>query len=133
TLAINDTKLKSIVLWNAGGVNATSAQFVTANGTALNQAVLADAFTISNQISDAVDAAGLGVVRIVPDRIYVTTTSGSIQRGINAASVGDTVYVAPGAYAGTVAIDKVLTVNGAKAGIAGSAASRGSDESIVQG
>lgn len=112
TLALGNTQLKSVVLWNAAGVDATNAQFVTSTGTALNRAVLADAFTIANQVVDGVDTAGLGLVRFVPNTIYVTTTSGSIQRGVDMASAGDTINVNAGTYNGTVTLAKPVKIVG---------------------
>jgi hypothetical protein len=58
----------------------------------------AEGFAIVNRVADAVSDPTLGLVRIKPQNIYVTTKTGSIQRGINAASAGDTVNVAGGLY-----------------------------------
>jgi len=74
TLALNDTKLKSAATWSAGGIDATSAQFVTMGGTPLNRSVQADLFTMADQVGDAVDMAGIGLVRLVPNKVYVTAS-----------------------------------------------------------
>jgi hypothetical protein len=116
TLALNDTKLKSAATWSAGGIDATTAQFVTMAGTALNRSLQADLFTMADQVGDAVDMAGIGLVRLVPNTVYVTTLSGSIQRGVNAANVGDTITVAPGAYQENVVIDKQVILAGSGSG-----------------
>jgi hypothetical protein len=112
TLALNDTKLKSVANWSAGGIDATTAQFVTGTGIVLDRTLRADNFTIANQIYDAVDFTGLGLVRTVPNNIFVTTLSGSIQRGVDAATVGDIVNVGAGTYVGTVAIGKSINLVG---------------------
>ncbi|MFN7472035.1 MAG: NosD domain-containing protein, partial [Roseiflexaceae bacterium] len=112
TLALNDTKLKSVVLWGAGSADATAAQFVTSAGAVLDRTVRADLFTMANQVGDAVDVTGLGLVRLVPNNIYVTTTSGSLQRGVDAATAGDTVNVAAGTYQGTVTVSKSVKIVG---------------------
>jgi hypothetical protein len=113
TMNLGNTQLKSVVLWNVGGADATNAQFYTATGTALNRTVLADAFTTANQVVDGVDVAGLGLVRFVPNTMYVTTTSGSIQRGVDMASAGDTINVNAGTYTGTVTLAKSVKIVGA--------------------
>ncbi|MFN7470677.1 MAG: beta strand repeat-containing protein, partial [Roseiflexaceae bacterium] len=133
TLALNDTKLKSAATWSAGGIDATSAQFVTMGGTPLNRSVQADLFTMADQVGDAVDMAGIGLVRLVPNKVYVTTLSGSIQRGVNNALSGDTVYVQTGTYGESVSINSAITVMGAQQGIAGWDSARGTNETVLQG
>ena len=113
-LDLGNTELKSLVLWNAGGVDATDAQFYNPAGAALNKSVLADNFQIEDQVVHAVDLGGLGLVRWNAGQIYVTpnsfaapyTTAPSIQRGIDAASINDTVNVAAGTYNEALVINK---------------------------
>ncbi|MFN9116115.1 MAG: beta strand repeat-containing protein, partial [Bacteroidota bacterium] len=63
----------------------------------------------------------------------VGSANTTINQGISAASTGDVVMVAAGTYAETLSISKAVTVLGAKQGVAGSASSRGSDETTIQG
>src|SRR5207302_2476889 len=104
--------------------NQSSQDFtLVGNGTTfegLNPAVLADDFTIEDHIFHALDDSASGLVTWVANNDYVTQNSGSIQRGIDAASSGWTVHVQGSAtpYAENVIIDKPLTLLGANAGIA---------------
>ena len=138
---LGNTTLKSLVLWNAGNVDATTAIFKHATtGVTLDRAVVADNFQIANQVVDKVDLAALGYVNWNTGFVYVTplsyvtpNTAASIQRGIDAATAGNTVMVQAGSYPGDVTINKVVTVKGALAGVTGADPSRGTGESIVQG
>ena len=63
-------------------------------------------FAIEDKIIDAIDVSGLGLVRLNTGNIFVTpnsffaptTTAPSSQRGVNAATLNDTVYVEDGTY-----------------------------------
>ena len=112
-------------------------------------------FAIEDKIVDAVDVSGYGLVQLKANNIYVTplsffaaggTTTPSIQRGIDAASAGNTVNVEAGTYmadadyadaaAGVVDglnIDKPLTILGANAGIDPNTGVRGAETIIVPG
>lgn len=99
-------------------VNATRASFTGA----------ANGFAIEDRVHHALDVAGLGVVSWEAGNLYVTQASGSIQRGVDAAGVGNTVNVAAGAFAENVALNNrynllfndtrlhSLTLNGGAAG-----------------
>ncbi len=103
--------------YNAGAGTVTG-------GTLASTGTLAQQFGFADKIIDAVDISGLGLVRTKLHHVYVTANSSpyldwfgitpSIQRGIDAASSGDTVNVAAGIYTGQlVDIDKNLTITGA--------------------
>jgi hypothetical protein len=100
---------------------------------------LAEAFAVEDKITDAIDASGLGFVRIQGGNVFVTPNSylapaandaGAVQRAVNAASSGDTVYVEGGLYLDNVTIGKALSVRGANAGLAGSSGSRATESEI---
>jgi parallel beta-helix repeat protein len=55
----------------------------------------------------------------------------TIQDGVNAASAGDTVMVAPGSYGEFVTVNKTLTIDGAQAGVDAQSGRPGAQESIV--
>ncbi|MFM7050573.1 MAG: beta strand repeat-containing protein, partial [Planctomycetota bacterium] len=105
-LDIGNTRLKTVGTWNASGVDAEDAVFYTAGGSVLNRSVLADNYTISSQIkADAIDIAGLGLVRTDANDLYVsllsfaspyTTLSGALERAITASRTGDTINVENG-------------------------------------
>ena len=104
-------------------VLATSATFGPV-GPADN--TLADLYAVEDKIADAIDVSGFGLVRLRAGNVYVTpnsffplggTTTPSIQRGVDAASSGDTVHVEAGTYSGEISIDKSLSLQGAEAGV----------------
>ena len=79
----------------------------TFDGVLLSTATDAQIFAIEDKIVDAVDVSGYGLVQLKANNIYVTplsffvaggTTTPSIQRGIDAASAGNTVNVEAGTY-----------------------------------
>ena len=130
TFNIGNTTLKTMALWSTGNVNATSAIFKNnTSGAVLNRSSLADCYTIENQVNHATDAAGLGLIRVVANNLYVTTTSGSIQRGINAAAAGDAINVDAATFTGAVSLNKAVILRGANYGIAASGTR--SSESII--
>ncbi len=103
----------------ANPVDATGATFA---GTPAASLTLSQAYAVEDKILDAVDVSGLGLVRIVATNVYVTpnsyyaplgTITPSIQRGVDAATAGDTVYVEAGTYVNQVEIDKAITLTGA--------------------
>lgn len=112
-----------------GNIDATSDTFNVGPSNAAvagNSLTLAEAFAVEDQITDAIDDGSLGFVRIQDMHVFVTpnsfyptggTTAPSIQRGINVASMGDTVFVEAGTYTGDLTIDTSITLSGAQAGV----------------
>lgn len=97
---------------SASNANATSVTFDGLTGAGMS---LAQLFVTEDRIDHATDTAGLGLVRVKAANVYVTGSSGSIQRGINPATAGDTVNVNDGIYDGKVTINKavaLLSANG---------------------
>jgi hypothetical protein len=85
---------------------------VDATGAAFTGA--GDGFAVEDRVLHALDFTGLGLVTWSPGNVYVTQASGSIQRGVDAASAGNTVNVAAGAYAENVTVNspRNLSFNG---------------------
>ena len=89
-------------------IDATGATFGGLTGAT---ATIAQNFAIEDKITHATDTAGLGFVRVKAGEVFVTPApapgSGSIQRGINVATVtatapGDIVNIKTGTYTGNV-------------------------------
>ena len=104
-------------------INATGEIF---NGTAAASATTAQLYAVEDRIIDGIDVSGFGLVRLKANNVYVTpnsfyaldgTTSPSIQRGVNAASVNDTINVEAGTYTGLVTVGKTVTLLGAQHGV----------------
>jgi Ca2+-binding RTX toxin-like protein len=99
------------------------------NGVNTTTANLSQLYDTVDRIIDSVDVGSLGLVRIKANNIYVTkesfyaplgTTAADVQRGVDIASVGDTVNVETGDYNvtdnannGVVSVSKNLTISGA--------------------
>lgn len=64
----------------------------------------ADGFAVEDRVTHALDSANRGLVTWTAGNVYVTPSSGSIQRGVDAAGVGNTVNVAAGTFAEDVAL-----------------------------
>ncbi len=124
------------------GVDATGAAFngfVAGAGSV--PANLASYYATEDKILDGVDEPNLGLVRIKAGDVFVTpnsfssvvaafaTTTPSIERGINVASSGDSVYVEAGTYSGDVNVNKQVSLEGAQAGV--NAAGRSGAESVI--
>ncbi len=100
-------------------IDATS---VTFGGTVGHSLTLSQAFPVEDKITDAIDATGLGFVRIQSNHVFVTPNSylspatddtGALQRAIGVASSGDTVNVEAGTYTDNLTISESLSVIGA--------------------
>ena len=105
------------------GLDATGATF---DGVDPNAAAVADFFVIEDQVHHAIDVAGVGLVEIDPaGNHYVTTdsflaginTEADLQRGVDVATAGDTLFVEAGTYNGTVNLDRAITVSGPNVGL----------------
>lgn len=84
-------------------INATQAVFTGAS----------NGFDIEDRVAHTLDRAELGLVTWNAGNVYVTPASGSIQRGVDAASAGNTVNVAAGNYTERVKVNKTnLTLAG---------------------
>ncbi|MFN5355655.1 MAG: T9SS type A sorting domain-containing protein, partial [Bacteroidota bacterium] len=141
-LNLGNTSLVSVTMQSTGGATATSATFHNASTlAALSASVIADCFTIEDQVTGAIDASGLGMVRFKANQAFVTpnsfssptTTAPSIQRAVDASASGDVIYVAAGTYNNKVTVTKSLAFNGAKFGQDARSRSTASGESIIDG
>ncbi len=124
-------------LWTVN-LDASNNKFDVGSGLQLPTAMsLADLYTLEDRIQHKVDLTGLGFVTIKSNNDYVTTnsfvspltTTGSVQRGVDAASNGFTVNVAAGTYNENVVVNKGVTLSGANYGVSCTGA-RGA-ESII--
>ena len=77
-----------------------------ANGIAITSP-----YGIKDEIFDALNLHGGGLVTYVANNVYVTPASGSIQRGVDAVAAGGTVNVAAGWYNNYDAGSKLLTIS----------------------
>ncbi|HTX19331.1 MAG TPA: right-handed parallel beta-helix repeat-containing protein, partial [Bacteroidota bacterium] len=83
----------------------TATTGITVNGSS------ATGFQVEDLVYHKLDNASLGLVTFVANNIYVTANSGSIQRGINAATL-QTVNVGAGTYAEAVNLNKAIALAG---------------------
>ncbi|MFN7471663.1 MAG: hypothetical protein ACK5S9_08440, partial [Roseiflexaceae bacterium] len=97
--------------------NTVDATNITFDGVTGSTATMSQLYAIEDTITHKTDDAALGLVRVNAGNIYVTTQSGSIQRGVGAASVGDRVNVGPGTYAETITVSKAVELRGPNYGI----------------
>ncbi|MGI2336902.1 MAG: HYR domain-containing protein, partial [Dehalogenimonas sp.] len=97
----------------------------TYNGIASNSATTIELFTIEDAIIHKIDESSRGLVTVKTGELFVTplsyagaNTTPLIQRGIDAASAGFIVNVAPGTFAENLNVNKGVTLKGANAGVA---------------
>jgi len=122
---------------SSSNMDATTVSFDGLTGAGMS---LAQLFATEDRIDHATDTASLGFVRVKAANVYVTANSGSIQRGINPATSGDTVNVNDGTYPESVNVNKPLSLvsaNGANvttiAGISTTAVSLTADNIAING
>ncbi len=104
TIGVNGTGFL-IRLKGANDVMAVGNTFQV-NGKTLN-----DNYQIADAIQHSVDGLAGGTVYWVPDNVFVSANSGSIQNGVNAVPVGGTVNVQTGASGAYDVGAKLLTIN----------------------
>ena len=95
--------------------------YTATNFEGLNPATLSDDYRIEDKMHHRLDTdllATVGLITWVAGNVYVTDggTDHSIQRGIQAASVNDTVNVEAGTYGESVDLNKKVTLLGAGSG-----------------
>ncbi|MCO5256894.1 MAG: right-handed parallel beta-helix repeat-containing protein [Lentimicrobium sp.] len=78
-----------------------------------------DNFAIEDRVYHKLDNSVLGLVTWLDENVYVTANSGSIQRGIVAASPNWNVNVNSGTFNETVSLDKKVSLVGAGSTLAG--------------
>ena len=89
------------------------------DGVAQGGATLDQIFNIENRLLDGTDNVGNSLVRLKAGQVYVTAAKNSVQNGVSAAAVGDTVNVQAGTYvisSGYINIDKALNLVGQNQG-----------------
>lgn len=94
---------------NAANIDATTASF---DGNTGGSASLPQNFAIEDKIMHKVDNISLGLVRVKAAELFVTLASGSVQRGVDAATVADVVNVNNGTFNENVALNKEVTLAG---------------------
>ena len=85
-------------------LDATGASFA---GHVAESDTTADLYGVEDTISDVLDAAGTGYVKLKSGNVYVTpgsdtTSNGAIERAIGVASAGNTLHIAGGSFTGNV-------------------------------
>ncbi len=114
----------------SGNVNVENNKFDAGSGLKLASALSAtELFAVEDKITHKLDNSALGFVTVRANNDFVTTNSGSIQRGIDAASSGFTVNVNSGTYNEAVLVNKSVSILGAQRNVL--AKGRSGSESIV--
>jgi hypothetical protein len=80
------------------------------NSFAADGVAITSPYRVKDRIFDALNSGGGGLVGFVANQVYVTPTSGSIQRGVDAVAAGGTVNVEAGSYNQYDAGSKLVTV-----------------------
>jgi len=116
-ISFSGTYTQLITLGQHGNNSSYEKSNVAVDATSGVSFGISDNYAIEDMITHKLDDADLGLVTWVANNDYVTPSSGSVQRGIDAATDGDVVNVAAGTYTEAILIDKPLTVSGATAGV----------------
>jgi uncharacterized delta-60 repeat protein len=103
TISVNGSS-KCIRLTGPNNVMAVGDSFV------LNGNSLGDNFQIEDLIDHSLDGLGGGTVFWVPNNVFVTANSGSVQRGVNVVPMGGTVNVQNGVKGPYSVGSKLLTI-----------------------
>jgi hypothetical protein len=80
------------------------------NSFAADGVAITSPYRVKDRIFDALNSGGGGLVGFVANQVYVTPTSGSIQRGVDAVAAGGTVNVEAGSYKDYDAGSKLVTI-----------------------
>jgi len=100
------------------GIDASENRFDVGAGEQLPSVMTPAAlFQLEDKIDHASDDSALGLVRVKAGELFVTQASGSIQRGIDVATAGDTVHVAAGEFHERLVVGKALTLRGVQSGV----------------
>jgi hypothetical protein len=109
----NPGSITTMAPWSAN-LSAVNNKFDAGSGLKLPGALaLSELFTVEDKITHKLDNSALGFVLVKANNDFVTTNSGSIQRGVDAASAGFTVNVNSGNYTEDVDITTQATLLGA--------------------
>ncbi|MEM9468887.1 MAG: right-handed parallel beta-helix repeat-containing protein [Pseudomonadota bacterium] len=120
--SVGDTKFNGgispfyqhITNFSAANFDATGATF---EGVSASDLTVEQSFDVEDKVAHALDAAGLGLVTWQDGSVFVTQQSGSIQRGVDASTVGGNVWVDDGTFAESVNVNKTVKLYGNNKGI----------------
>ncbi|MCB9931904.1 MAG: tandem-95 repeat protein [Planctomycetes bacterium] len=89
------------------------------DATPLDETTRAGGFAIEDHILHAIDNPARGFVRVEATHVFVTQSSGSIQRGVDEANDNDTLEVGVGTFMELVDVYRPLTMRGGQFGNVG--------------
>ncbi|MFM7767618.1 MAG: beta strand repeat-containing protein, partial [Bacteroidota bacterium] len=101
---------------HGNNLSALSASFDGQTGAT---ATLSQNYSIEDKVYHKTDNAASGFVRVKADNVFVTNNSGSIQRGVEAATANNTINVDAGSYSDNISISGKdgLLIKGPNAGL----------------
>lgn len=112
-------------------LDVTSGVTFMEDATTFVPATLADAFSIEDRVFHTLDQATSGRVLWMAGRLYVTTSTLGIGRGVSAAGSGFAIDVAAGTYDEQVVVNKLLTLRGPNSGISAFNGTRVAEATVV--